>query len=377
MTNVAGCRVCVRHPSRTASTHLSRLRKITGPALALAGHLGGIMAMEQLDAAAVRECLGLGDDHQAWLDELAALDVPKEGLCLPRIEDAPALLALLAITPADAAVVLDHWPSPTRSPAAWWLLERCCHRLARSRGGIDPISPWPSLPPNLGPFGRCFYVYVFLAALAGIRRWHQQHVIPDDVAWATLADLGRHMAIYHRVHGVTGLDSQNWLTRHFRGTIFALGRLQYERARVWYDPATLERLGAPFAQGDPALAIHIPEAGPLALADCEASLQWARDFFAQHFPTEPYRIATCTSWLLDDQLADYLGPETNIVRFQRQFHLIPGVERDGDEAIIRFVFRQADMTIDGLPQRTTLERAIVAHLRAGHHWRVRSGWLEL
>jgi hypothetical protein len=30
-----------------------------------------------------------------------------------------------------------------------------------------------------------------------------------------------------------------------------------------------------------------------------------------------------------------------------------------------------------LPQRTTLERAIVGHLRAGEHWRNRTGWLAL
>jgi hypothetical protein len=34
------------------------------------------------------------------------------------------------------------------------------------------------------------------------------------------------------------------------------------------------------------------------------------------------------------------------------------------------------VALDDLPQRTTLERAIVAHLRAGGHWRARTGWFE-
>jgi hypothetical protein len=30
--------------------------------------------------------------------------------------------------------------------------------------------------------------------------------------------------------------------------------------------------------------------------------------------------------------------------------------------------------LDELPQQTTLQRAIVAHLRAGGHWHSRTGW---
>ena len=44
---------------------------------------------------------------------------------------------------------------------------------------------------------------------------------------------------------------------------------------------------------------------------------------------------------------------------------------------MRFVFHRIAPGIDELPQRTTLERAIVAHLRAGKHWRNRTGWLRI
>ncbi|MGH3097980.1 MAG: hypothetical protein ACRDMV_18510 [Streptosporangiales bacterium] len=45
--------------------------------------------------------------------------------------------------------------------------------------------------------------------------------------------------------------------------------------------------------------------------------------------------------------------------------------------MLEFVFRRTDQPIDQLPQSSTLERAVVAHLRAGRHWRVRTGWLTL
>ncbi len=329
------------------------------------------------DAAAVGAALGLGEEHRPWLADLAALGPPPGGARLPPAADVAALLARLAVPPEDARVILAHRPSPATAPAAWWLLERCAHLLARRRGGMERLAPWPALPPALGPAGRCFYVSVFLAALPGVRAYHRARGIPDAVSWATLADLGRHVALHRRTHGAVGLDTQTWLTLHFRGALYDLGRLQFERARVRPDDAALADAGAPFRQGDPALAIHIPEAGPLLPAACDAALARARPFFARHFPEEPYRIATCTSWLLDDQLAAYLPPEANILRFQRRFRPLPGVAWEGDAAIVQFVFRRVGAPLEALPRRTALERAVVDHLRAGHHWRIRAGWLTL
>ena len=84
----------------------------------------------------------------------------------------------------------------------------------------------------------------------------------------------------------------------------------------------------------------------------------------------------CYSWLLDDQLAEYLDERSNIIRFQRRFRIV-GEGSNGDAEILRFVFKRIAPDIDELPQRTKLERAIVAHLRAGRHWRNRTGWLPL
>jgi hypothetical protein len=41
------------------------------------------------------------------------------------------------------------------------------------------------------------------------------------------------------------------------------------------------------------------------------------------------------------------------------------------------VFRKSVAEFGTVPQRTTLQRAIVSHLRTGGHWRVRCGWLPL
>ena len=62
------------------------------------------------------------------------------------------------------------------------------------------------------------------------------------------------------------------------------------------------------------------------------------------------------------------------MRFQRRFTVVDGATDDGRD-ILRFVFDRVPKSIDELPQRTTLERAIVSHLRGGGHWKTRTGWL--
>lgn len=331
---------------------------------------------EDLDPVAIRRHLGLGEETAAWLASLPSDAASGQCPTLPQRDEAAALLMRLGVANVQIDDCISVAPAVEADPALRWLLDRCAQQLIEVMGVNGPLQPWPALPASLGLPGRYLYVLVFLATLQYVRRYHRQHDVPDDVSWATLADLGRHMAIHQRISGEGGLTAHNWLTLHFRGVIYALGRLQFHRSHITYDAATIARLGLPFRRGDPCLGVHIPESGPLSPQACDASLQWAREFFPRHFPEESYRVATCGSWLLDDQLAEYLPASSNIVRFQRRFQLMPG-SRPCDGEIISFVFRRNDARVDELPQRTTLERAIVQHLRAGRHWQARWGWLTL
>lgn len=222
---------------------------------------------------------------------------------------------------------------------------------ARSRELLESDAPvaWPNVDGY-------FYVHVFLAALPAIRARHAELGVPTHISRETLADLGNKMAIYRRTHGVGGLDRQSWLSRHFRGTLFRLGRLQFDM------------LGS-------VLDVHIPEDGPLSPAACDESFGAARPFFARYFG-RVYTTAVCRSWLLDRQLAGYLPETSNIIRFQRRF-APTGQAEDGDHDIMEFVFRRHPADLAGLPQRTALQRAIVAHLRAGGHWRITTGLTQL
>jgi hypothetical protein len=297
-----------------------------------------------------------------------------------------ALLERLGVDEPDRPVILDALPAPGAEPELWWLLERAYHQVQADVGQWDaPIGPRPGLPAEMGAQGRCFWIHAYLAAVADVRRWHAERGVPDDVSWATLADLGRHIRSYRRRTGTTGFDSQFWLTAHFRGALYELGRLQFNPYHLlsgpagplfWYDETEIERRGDGFRPGDPALGVHVPEVGPLTPDSVDESLAAVRPFFSAHFPEHRFRVVTCTSWLLDEQLAEYLPSTSGIVRFQSRFEMIPGV-REMDEVVFRYVFGDVPRSLDDAPQDTELERAVVRHVRAGRHWNLRTGYLEV
>jgi hypothetical protein len=296
-------------------------------------------------------------------------------LTLPRADaQAGQLLERLGFAEDDRAAVLEEWPSPERDGELWRELETAQRLVVQGLGGFEPLR----LPAAPGA-SRFFWVYVFLGALDAVRAWHAERGIPAEVSWATLADLGRNVALYRRFHDRPGFDEEGWMLRHFRGGLYQLGRLQFDRGRPTLDAGALAAAGAPFTQGSLVLDVHIPETGPLTPQACDESFRAAGEFFSRFFPEEPYRFTVCNSWLLDEQLAEYLDPGSNIVRFQQRFRLLPGTEV-GDEDVVGFVFRRkfaARAGLDELPQRTRLERAVVTHLQAGRHWYLRSGWTAL
>jgi hypothetical protein len=175
----------------------------------------------------------------------------------------------------------------------------------------------------------------------------------------------------------SGLNDASWLMIHFRGIFYQLGRLQFEQARIGRRIGqAMADAGLPYKAGDPALGVHIPGlSGPLSPEACDASFAEAGRFLARYFPETPYDVAVCDSWLLDPQLAEYLPAASNIIRFQRRFQMVPDQKAPDLVWILRFVFGRSDIDLDTVPQRTTLERAVAGHLRAGRHWYGAEGWL--
>lgn len=337
--------------------------------------------MWQVDAApeAIGTRLGLGSKAPGVLARLAAVPLPREPVRLATSAEVITILRRLRVAEADIGEVLAARPSARQNPDLWWLLERCNRELVNDMGGLGTIAGWPTLPAQLGPIGRYFYVWVFLSTISDLRKYHSRRGIPEEITWATLAELGTQMWYRRSICGDGGLHTQEWVTAHFRGVLYRLGRLLFERQRIWFDA---ERDGGdrPPRRGAWALGVHIPR-GRLTPESCDKSFMQACAFFSRYFPEEPYLFATCVSWVLDDQLRAYLSPGSNILRFQRRFHLLSlGATTPSDQATVEAIFARrwthaTDTAL--LPQATHLEHAVVTHLRAGRHWYYRTGWLPI
>ncbi len=288
---------------------------------------------------------------------------------LPSPAQTRSILERLDVPPQAITEIVAAIPSPDQTEA-WWLLERLHHAVVASEEGwYDPpwAAPWPTADD---PFTRHFHTYVFIAAVPHVLAVHGARGIDPDITWATLSDIGLQIANYEVRLGSPGFDGAVWVWPHFRGEVFRLGRLQYDLTHIAFDDDGVRR-------GEEAVAVHIPALGPLTADGADASFEHARTFFPEHFPERSHRVVTCHSWLMDPQLAERLPATSNIVRFQQRFRIAPGQMKDANIDVVRYVFGDLPATVDDLPQESTVQRAVVGHIKDGGTWHMRHGWFEL
>jgi hypothetical protein len=276
----------------------------------------------------------------------------------------------------------------SRSPELSSWVHSAAERLSGAMGSRSSRGTMPSLPNAPPEVAAYLPILTFMATLPTTRAFHSSRGISAEISRVTLADLGRAMTNNLRRTGQPGLGGRltSWMTLHFTGAIYQLGRLQFERVDLAGPLAcSVAAAGIPSCAGESALAVHIPaRLGPMSAQACDESFAIARDFFATHFPEEQPSVCACISWLLDSQLGGYLPADSNIMGFQRRFQLwdldeSPAERRksetDSDSDIRRMVFEDPRRSDDQQPRRSRLERAIIDHNAAGRHWHTGRGWV--
>ena len=163
--------------------------------------------------------------------------------------------------------------------------------------------------------------------------------ISEDIVIESLKDLVIWTENYTEIKGTLFLGELDWLKITMEFAMFRLGRLQFRMAKAYRDIPE-----AGIAKGDNVMEIHIPRGSKLDIAECENSLAWAKEFFAQYFPEFTYSCFTCNSWLLDDTLKEYLPETSNIIRFGDMFTKVYSRELN---CLLSSIFR-ADTTEENL-----------------------------
>ena len=250
------------------------------------------------------------------------------------------------------------------TPAVAQVLEHLSARLGSADASLPQLET-----PEL-PVGEFDWIGAMLRFTTELLAWHADRNIPEEISRATLADVGRNMAISRRVHHRFGMDTYKWLNHLFSGRLYQLGRLQY---LIHQPAATIPGV----ASDEWILGIHIPEDGGLATGTVQNSLSLAAPFFAKHFPEQPVAAANCESWLLDPYLAEHLDPASNIAQFAALFTPY-GTPRDEPTDAVYFTFRTRSMdNLGSLPRTTALQRIVLERIDAGGVWQLGQGHLTL
>ncbi|MBU0716108.1 MAG: DUF5596 domain-containing protein [Verrucomicrobia bacterium] len=119
-------------------------------------------------------------------------------------------------------------------------------------------------------------------------------------------------------------------------------------------------------KGDIILGMHIPAGGNMAHAKCGESMRQARDFFRRYYPEKSPVAFVCGSWMLSPLLERILPPTANLVQYLRELYLFP--HDVGGSAALEFIFFQEKFDAATAPRQTSLQRAVLEYLQAGHVW---------
>jgi hypothetical protein len=285
---------------------------------------------------------------------------------LLRSPDLPGWLTRLGLRTEDREDLEVVLTTVRERPDELALVDRLAEALRRTIGrfpGEPDRDLWPGYDPAADPYGAGVLPLLALVATApDLVAFHRARGVPEEVSAQTLTELGQQTWVHRQAFGDLGLHTYGWEPVTWSGSLYWLGRLQFN----------LQLLPTGWV-----CSTHIPQSGPLDPAAVDDSLERAADFFPRHFPDRAVSHFWCSSWLLDPELAAALDPASNMARFQRRWHLY-GEPMPGDEDALFFTFaRRGEVDLDTLPQRTTLQRALVERLRGGGHWSVRTGLLPL
>ncbi len=155
--------------------------------------------------------------------------------------------------------------------------------------------------------------------------------LPEKVLLDTLYDVVIWTDTWSKVKGELYLGELKWLKCHYTKRLFRIGRLQYAMGKPLYD---VEKYG--IKKGDSIIEVHIPADGPIDPAECRKSVAMAKEFFAKYYPDFKYEYFSCHSWLLDNNLKEYLKEGSNILEFAKLFDVL--YEEDS-YALLRYIFK--------------------------------------
>lgn len=191
--------------------------------------------------------------------------------------------------------------------------------------------------------------------------------VDEEILIATYAEFAKVAAAHKEKTGIYGIPQgilRRWLRRYVNGTIFRIGRLNFDIAESDRD---YEIGGHILKKGEPCISVHIPEDGRLYEDACEQAYAEARNVFEKCFAMKPC-FFVCYSWLLSPWLADVLPEDSLIVRFQKKYKIVSFDKSPGDMLTHIYPVTYAEVAtkpVDEYSEDTTLRRKTKERMKRG------------
>lgn len=127
--------------------------------------------------------------------------------------------------------------------------------------------------------------------------------------------------------------------------------------------------------GDPILEVHIPADGRLDCAECDVSFRRAVEFYKRYYPEYGFKAFTCSSWLIDSKLREFLPSDSNTVRFMELYDKFPVFSTK--PAIFGWIYDHDFNPEDvfTVPPKTSMQKNLVEYLRSGREVYTGGGYI--
>lgn len=213
----------------------------------------------------------------------------------------------------------------------------------------------------------------FLSALYQCETLEKRYIswgIDLKILEDTLSDVKIWTNTWYELTGELGLKETEWLSNHYSGRLFRLGRLQFGMGHARQDIVQKN-----VEKGAPVIDIHIPAGEPMDNEACKEAIRMAQKFFGEYFPEFKYQCFTCHSWLLDRTLEQFLDKGSNILAFQGLFDVVGTEESD---ALLKYIFAW-DATrerLDKYEPKSGLAKKVKSYAQSGCKFYVPYGVID-
>jgi hypothetical protein len=176
---------------------------------------------------------------------------------------------------------------------------------------------------------------------------YREKGIPEAVFVQTMKFCTRFINEHKRLYGEYAFVWAWWFPRQLRMQEFRVGEFEFE-----------------FVHGDEKMIfIHIPGDADMREQRILASFQAYRSFLEKYYPDWLEADWYCESWLLSPALEKLLPENSNILTFQRFFH-VEAVDKES-MAVLDWVYPGEKAELEDLPENTILQKNMKTFLLNG------------